>query len=502
MRSELSHSRKHLVTSNQMPFKKIAATFLMIILALVIGGVIASTGYPSALSGKRYDRPIIRIDNVRLISMDADRPQVEINQSVLVINGEITDVGTKADLLDLTGGQSPNLQIIDGKGQTLMPGLIDAHVHVWDEAELAGFLVHGVTSIRNMSGMPFHVPLAQRIREGIILGPDFLTTGPILNSPGANANDIQVLVTTADEAREAVRSQFKRGFRQLKVYSNLTPEAYAAIQVEAAALGMTIVGHTPEGVRSHGVPHSRPFEIPFDDILDDGFQTIEHVESIVWHGLRDQLDADQMRILAQKIKDSQVVITPTLIAHDNLVRVAASKGVYLDRPGANTLNPLYLMLDKGTRTYWSRQDPNAREAPRAEFYRQATGILHEAGVPMITGTDAGIFTNIPGSSLTRELELLVASGLTPYDALRAATVVAGPAIGLTDRGQISPGFRANLILVSDDPLVNVSTVENPTAVMVGGVFLDQDALSQLAETAGQSSILRTGRRLIEMKLAQ
>ena len=117
-------------------------------------------------------------------------------------------------------------------------------------------------------------------------------------------------------------------------------------------------------------------------------------------------------------------------------------------------------------------------------------------MPIITGTDAGIFTNIPGSSLTRELELLVQAGLTPYKALTAATATAGPAIGLTDTGQIAPGFRANLLLTSGDPLADVRVVENPVAVMSRGVWLDEAKLEDLKDAARQTSTPRSARRVV------
>jgi cytosine/adenosine deaminase-related metal-dependent hydrolase len=132
-------------------------------------------------------------------------------------------------------------------GRTLLPGLIDAHVHLWDEAELAAYLAHGVTSIRNMSGLPFHLAVARDIDAGDLLGPDLVTTGPILNSPGPNQQDNHVLVTSAEEARAAVRRQHAQGYRTVKVYSNLYREAYEAILEESRRLGMALTGHTPEG---------------------------------------------------------------------------------------------------------------------------------------------------------------------------------------------------------------------------------------------------------------
>ena len=116
----------------------------------------------------------------------------------------------------------------------------------------------------------------------------------------------------------------------------------------------------------------------------------------------------------------------------------------------------------------------------------------------VAGTDAGIFTNIPGSAMTRELELLVKAGLTPYEALQTATVNAGEVLGFEKTGVIAPGYRANMILVEGDPLEDVSFVENPSAVMIGGKWLDADKLADLRKGAAQTSIPRTARRAIAM----
>lgn len=469
---------------------RIALAVLAGVVVLGAGLAIATTGYPAGLKPPRGAPDVTRIDNVRIVSMVPGAPVSETGKSVLVEGGVIKAVGPAGDLATPAGAR-----VVDGQGRTLLPGLIDAHVHVWDEAELAGYLAHGVTSVRNMSGMPFHLGLISRIEAGRILGPDFVTTGPILNSPGPNAQANHKLLSTPEEARAEVRAEHAAGYRVIKVYSNLHRDIYEAILAEARRLDMGVVGHTPEGVRTEGVPEDKPFDIAFEEILDDGFATIEHTESIVWHGLRDRLDEDAMRALAARIAEAGVVVDPTLVAQANLVRVAESKGAYLTRPGTETLNPVEQMFEKDGQAFWAAQDPNAREAPRAAFYLKATRMLHEAGVPLITGTDAGIFTNIPGSSLTRELELLVQAGLTPHEALAAATVTAGPAIGLADAGQIAPGFRANLLLVSGDPLADVSVVEHPSAVMSRGVWLDEAALEDLGEAARRTSIPRSARRV-------
>lgn len=112
---------------------------------------------------------------------------------------------------------------MDGAGRTLIPGLIDAPIYLNDEAELAAYLAHGVTGVRNMSGYPFHLRLSERISNGALLGPDFITTGPILNSPGSNQNILQQTVSSGDEARAAVRAQHDAGWAWLGHHQSADP---------------------------------------------------------------------------------------------------------------------------------------------------------------------------------------------------------------------------------------------------------------------------------------
>lgn len=135
---------------------------------------------------------LVFIDNVRILPMSnpGDGPIEE--GAVLVRGGIIEAVGP-----DL---EAPvQATVIDGHGATLLPGLIDMHVHIWDEVELKAYLSHGVTSVRNMSGMPLHLELAQRVEAGELVGPRLVTTGPILNSPGPNQQVIHQLVSSQEQ---------------------------------------------------------------------------------------------------------------------------------------------------------------------------------------------------------------------------------------------------------------------------------------------------------------
>lgn len=450
---------------------------------------------PSALKPEPAPTPGVLIDNVRLVSMVAGSPEAEDARAVLVMGNRIVEVGAAGAVLAPAG-----VRVVDGRGLTLIPGLIDAHIHLNDEAELAGYLAHGVTGVRNMSGYPFHLRLSDRIGNGALLGPDFITTGRILNGHGPNENVLQQTVVSGDEAREAVRAQHQAGYRALKIYSNLTEEAFDAIVDEATQLGMTIAGHSPEGVRGPGIPRKRPFDLAWEASLGRGLTTLEHVETIVWHGLRDDLDESRMRTLAARLAASGEVVTPTLIAHLRLVLIAETGGAYLNSPGADTINPLTRLFSREAEAYWSSMDPSGYERPHADFFLTATGLLSEAGVPLIAGTDSGSFGIVPGSSLARELELLVAAGLSPYEALAAATRVSAETLKVPQSGVIAEGYRANLVLVSDDPLTRIGAIEFPEGVMIGGRWIDQAGLEEMRRSASDTSLVRSLWRVLEMKI--
>lgn len=453
------------------------------------------TDFPEALEPNQHKPAGVLIDNVRLISMVPGAPYAEDARAVLVIGDRIVQVGAAGEISAPEG-----VRTVDARGQSLIPGMIDAHIHLGDEAELAGYLAHGVTGLRNVSGYPFHLPLSERISEGLILGPDFITTGPILNSPGPNENLLQQTVTTDAEARAAVRAQYDAGYRRLKLYSNLTRDAFDAIVDEAGKLGMRIMGHTPEGERCAGMPREKPFEIPWEASLGQGFTTFEHVETLVWHSLRGELDKKRMREVAARLAASGEAVTTTLIAHKRLVLIAETKGAYLDRPGSGTINPVIRLAQRGEAKYWSEADPSAYEGPRAEFYLTATRLLHEAGVPLIAGSDAGLFAIIPGASMARELELMVEAGLPPHQALASATRTSAQILGFEKTGVIAPGYRANLVLLPEDPLTHVGAVEFPAAVMLGGYWMNGTKLEELKQAAHDTSLIRSVWRALQMKL--
>ncbi|WP_182482328.1 amidohydrolase family protein [Henriciella barbarensis] len=441
------------------------------------------------------DTGALLLTNARLIDLSGEAPRIEEPAFLLVRGGEIAAIG------DATSNFTAD-EIIDLEGRTVTPGLVDMHVHVWDEAELNAYLSYGVTTVRNLSGMPFHLKLQDEIARGERLGPRLLTSGPILNSAGANQQPNHQLVETADEARAAVAWQADAGFTRLKVYSNLSRDAYEAALDEARLLGMAVTGHSPEGVRGPGVPESEPFDIAFGEIIDDGFETLEHVETMVWHGLRGRKDEAAARTLARRLAEAGVAVTPTRVAHHNLLRMAETGGAAADRDGMNLLNPFVQALEADVKTYWAAADarPIAEEDA---LQARMTKILAEEGVMLVAGSDAGIFINAPGQSLGDELRLLVVAGLTPYQALQAATWNAAVVLGESDdNGCIEAGCAADLAVYSCDPLADIDCAASVSGVVRAGEWLGPERLQGLRRAAAQHDVERTQANLFEGLEAQ
>ena len=332
------------------------------------------------------------------------------------------------------------------------------------------------------------------------MGPRFLTSGAIINEKGGrNTNNLQAMVDGPDEARAVVRRQHEQGYGSIKVYSNLSLESYAAILDEAEELDMPVFGHPVEGKPPADDPMARA---PFDLLLDDGLVGMEHMESIIWHALDQDMDEDRVRVLARKMAAAGVVVDPTLIVHHNLTELTRTRGANMHRPEMEMFNPLVLLFDQASFDFWASYEGD-REIRLADFYSRSVKVFHEEGVVLTVGTDSGAMVTLPGSSVSRELELFVGAGLTPFEALKSATVHPARVLELDDEiGKIRVGYSADMILVDGDPLADVSVVEHPVGVMRAGVWLNQADLAELHETAKSPSLIRSLRHLIGHLLAK
>lgn len=178
------------------------------------------------------------------------------------------------------------------------------------------------------------------------------------------------------------------------------------------------------------------------------------------------------------------------------------KGAYLKRDGVSTLNPFITEIEQESYDYWLNQPPSSR-SEHDDFYKKATKVFQEEGVMLLTGTDSGIFTNIPGRSLIDELNLMIEAGLTPSQVLKAATINSASALGLGNKlGKVKEGYIADLILVNNNPLNEVTALLSLSGVLSNGVWHDSRGISQLKQRAGKTSYTNSKENVIEGLAAQ
>lgn len=411
--------------------------------------------------------------DVSLVPMDAE--QVLPHQVVVVEDGLVAAAGPVGAV------EVPEDALrIDGRGRWLMPGLADLHVHLFSTTDLLLYVANGVTTIRNLGGYGAAdsvLALRARISSGKLLGPTVFTSGNWLDG-SPPIRDINTVVTTAAAARREVDAQARAGFDFVKVYETLTPDVYAAILDEAARVGVPVTGHAPPSVGLEGVLGSGQVELAHAAMI---------LRSVGWNA-----DSATMTRVADRIARAGVAVTATLSMAELAIRQSGNL-FEIARIAARPVNR-YVPPDR--RDFWRNQNMFAGMPLRVDAdlrtaaVRRLVRALHEAGVPVLAGTDADVGGQVPGFSIHDELRSLVVAGLSPYEALRTATAepyafLARVLPDVQPFGTIEVGHRADLLLLEADPLQDVAHVERRAGVMVAGRWLPESELgSRLKALAG------------------
>ncbi len=407
--------------------------------------------------------------HVNVLPMDVDG--VLRDQTVLVRDGLIARVGPASDVV-----VPEDAQRIDGRGELfLMPGLCDSHVHVIDPDEFVLYLANGVTTVRNMSGEPFHLTWRRELAEGTRLGPTLVTTGPTLESRPSDASNVRV-VTTRAEGERAVEDIVAQGYDLIKVYSGLEAEPYAGILDAAHRLGMKVVGHIPLSVGLEGVLAARQ-------------ASIDHAEEYLYTFF-DHAGPEAIPEAVRLTREAGAWLTPTLVTYATIGRQVEDAAALARRPEMRFVDPDVLARwqtqENGYLRRFSSADVPAFRA-RLAFLQELVRRMHEAGVPLLAGTDAGIAFGVsfvlPGWSLHEELAQLVTCGLSPQAALRAATSDAAAFLNRAGEfGVVREGARADLLLLRADPSVDVANAATREGVMLRGRWMPSAELEALLET--------------------
>lgn len=317
------------------------------------------------------------------------------------------------------GTDPAGAEVVDGTGGVLLPGLIDAHIHLRGTDTLGRLAAYGVTSGLDMGSWPPELVASLRDQPGVT---DIRSAGMTIIGPGgmhATFLPPEAIIHGPEQAKQHVADRIADGSDYIKIIA----EAPGQGGPDQSTLNALVRAAHDAGKKV--VMHAAVYGA-YAMALDAGADMITHIP------LDRPLSSDD----AERMTSNARIAIPTLTVAEAIAEI---------RPGALAGTGL-----------------------------QSVAVLHAAGVPILAGTDANSqpgapFTITHGESLHRELALLVDAGLSPVDALRAATVLPARYFGLSDRGAVQPGLRADLVLIDGDPLADITATRNIRRIWCGGI---------------------------------
>lgn len=433
--------------------------YLILILALV-----------ASSAGLAAPTVIVNVNVVPMTSETVLEAQtVVLNEGVIAVLGSVDEVPIPKDAT-----------VVDGTDRFLMPGLAEMHAHVpgADSAELdryfSLYVANGVTTIRGMLGQRSHLALREQLLDGSVFGPRLVTSGPSFNGRS---------VAGVEQARQMVRDQHAAGYDFVKIHPGLTADEFIAIGETANELGMPFAGHVPVAT---GIERALQLNMATIDHLDGYFVALLPTDSDGYGGyggffevmLANELEAERIPEMARATAAAGTwnVATEVLIeARINATPVAELRNL----PGMQ-------YMPKATVERWvaskkallAERDFNPETAELAiALRRQLILELHKAGAGLLLGSDSPQVFNVPGFSIHEELDTLIASGLTPYAALRTGTVAAAEFLG-TNAGAVAVGRDADLVLLDANPLDNIRNARRIHGVVLRGTWFSADSLEK------------------------
>ena len=424
--------------------------------------------------------------------VDTRRGILVRNQTVVVQDGVIQRVA--ADRVSNQG------TVIDATGKYLILGLWDMHVHsaltpVWDERSIYPlYIANGITGIRDMGGDPDLLEQRRnRIARGELLGPRMIMAGPFLAAGKSNSETIAV--NDAADARQAVDTLAKRGVDFIKILS-VPRDAYFAVAEESARQHMYFVGHVPIAVSvweasaagQHSIEHLTGLPLACSSKEDSLRQqmldarTKKDYAALVPLGQQvlDTYDADKAARLFALLKKNATWQVPTL--------VWTQANTSLDDPEKLLADPRLKYVPAKIKAAWdlrkTLEQTSAEELKLAKAELaldiKLLNALHQAGVPVMAGSDGPDPFVFPGFSLHDELNNLVRAGFTPAEALQAATLQPAAFMGKLDRyGVVEANHAADLVLLEANPLDDIQNTRRIAGVVLAGAYHSREELNKL-----------------------
>jgi imidazolonepropionase-like amidohydrolase len=421
------------------------------------------------------DLATVAIVNATLVDVRTGR---ETPNTVILIRGDrVEQVGSSNKIV-----VPPEAVIVDAARKWVIPGLMDMHAHAGypEEVRVNLYLAQGVTTIRSPGG---NISLLRLLREqidsGKIVGPRLFFSGPLLDGNPPVWPDGSILVDTPQRGVSAVNFLADQGVDFIKVYNNVAEPVLEKIIETARQRGLIVAGHIPRsmtmtqavdlGMKS--LEHIRVTGremLPVEEANKIDFLPLGQREPLLW----EKFDPASSRFteLIHHLVEKGIYLDPTLtIDEDTFVLERAEQ---LSSPNNSVLPPDWIKFEESHQSPLYDVPAALKETARNGFRKrqQFIGMCSRAGVKIIAGTDGpGLGTLVPGYGLHHELQLLVESGLSPHQALSAATLTAAEALGKDkELGSVEPGKFADMLIVEADPLADIRNANKIELVIKGG----------------------------------
>ena len=409
------------------------------------------------------------LNNVNIV--DVENQTIIPSKTIVIKKGKIDSIIDQSSLLTFS-----NLEIIDGKGGYVTPGLIDMHVHMYEKAAYVLTLNHGVTHVRIMNGLPKQLLWRDNIESGLQVGSSSTVSSPIIS--GYKDASLHHYVETAQEAKSAVKQYQSQGYDLIKAYGSLNKVALSGIIEEGKKLGMPIAKHGPHASG----------DMPISELK--GFQSFEHVEDIYQGPLNYEFAPERLPEIISALKSTNVPITPTLNIYYQLTKLSQDKEDYLattSKKYSSDIIAFETSMNQVKRWLEASDEMANHNQKTLDFLLYITKSLHDNGIPLLVGSDSGVLLSPHGIATHNEMRLLEKAGLSSFEVLAAATINPAKALKLDHQmGKITEGLKADFIYSATNPIHDLSVLTEPEAVIKNGHWYSRGILNKMKDMAIES----------------
>lgn len=429
---------------------------------------------------------IIGIENLHILNENGED---FVRANIVLKGGEIHDISASDIYL-------PEVKYINGQGGFLIPGLIDTHVHLANSKnDLYLYLANGVTGICEMFGNQTHVKWKEEERNGSVSPAIFVAT-PKLGRQGGLKPMLrqfyrgQLNYSSRFFAKNAVRKFKSAGFDAIKIGSFMDQEMYDAVLEESEKLGIEVVGHIGHG-------------LSIKSFLESSQSQLSHIDEITKHLEREFGGLDEARLESYVEHVRQNATSIAISLKENHKKISTTFGVTLSRPSQSVnlegvitkeevvyVNPAFIRSPDnsgGWKKLKSNFESESILQTRVEAARILTRALAEEKVQLMAGSDGNMYGTVPGFSMHEELEALASCNIANDQLIKMATEN-GAEFMKVKAGRISTGYEADLILLKENPLLNISNTRSISVVFFGNHILKEDQRKKMLEAIKEANL--------------